>query len=391
MSAPIDLLIGPDCNLYVAHYGVISRFDTSTGNQAAPFPSSTGMPGTAQFVAQGAGDLGQPGGLTFGPDGHLYVSDQGTNMVLRYDGETGAFLERFVGSGSGGLSRPTALTFGPAGDLFVASYDNDAIMRYDGITGEPKPSIEGGSTAEFVLSGAGGLDGPSDFLFRNGDLFVASEMGGTACGPHPCGQLIEYSGTYGDLIRVLTSSVVAPSGLTLDRYGWIILTTSMDDFFIQQFGVLLGDNRGHFGHTQAGTIGNSDLIFLPDSCFQPSAVPNGAFGRPMTIERLNPFGEVLRISWDVRTCPSADYNLLYGTLDSVEDYELEGAECDADASGVHTWFGVPAGNLWFIVVGNASVTDTEGSWGQDSDGNERGVVSGFCGITSRDEMGTGCP
>ncbi|MEG7521656.1 MAG: hypothetical protein M3H12_00930 [Chromatiales bacterium] len=37
-------------------------------------------------------------GITFGPDGNLYVSDASLDAVQRFDGTTGAFIDFFVGS-----------------------------------------------------------------------------------------------------------------------------------------------------------------------------------------------------------------------------------------------------------------------------------------------------
>jgi hypothetical protein len=52
---------------------------------------------------------------------------------------------------------------------------------------------------------------------------------------------------------------------------------------------------------------------------------------------------------------------------------------------------VPAGNVWFVIVGDDDGT-TEGSWGTDGNGAQRGgvTVSGLCGMTTRDNTGT-CP
>ena len=45
------------------------------------------------------GGLQGPKDLVFSPNGkYLYVSSFITNEILRYDGETGAFLEKFIGS-----------------------------------------------------------------------------------------------------------------------------------------------------------------------------------------------------------------------------------------------------------------------------------------------------
>jgi hypothetical protein len=49
--------------------------------------------------------------VLIGPDGHLYVSNEGGSNVQRYDGTTGLFLGTFASGG--GLDNPTYLTFTP--------------------------------------------------------------------------------------------------------------------------------------------------------------------------------------------------------------------------------------------------------------------------------------
>ena len=66
------------------------------------------------FVLPGSGGLIVPVDLVFGPDGNLYVAsaeNNGNGSVLRYDGHTGAFLDAFVPTGTGGISGPRALLF----------------------------------------------------------------------------------------------------------------------------------------------------------------------------------------------------------------------------------------------------------------------------------------
>lgn len=65
-------------------------------------------------------------GITFGPDGHLYVTSAHTARVLRYHGVTGAFLDDLSG---GALAAPIALTFGPDGHLYVTGAGQ--VTRYN--------------------------------------------------------------------------------------------------------------------------------------------------------------------------------------------------------------------------------------------------------------------
>ena len=175
MNQPWAVLFGPhDHHLYVStgEFGGpgqlkgVLRYDGNTGAFIDNFAVG--------------GNLASPRGIIFGPDGNLYVADrkyigQGWQLegrVARFDGTTGAYLGDFIPLGSGGLSVPTQLVFGPsvedAGrlDLYVVSTGTDSVLRYDGTTGS--------FLGEFVASATGGLEGPVNMTFGpDGDLYVA--------------------------------------------------------------------------------------------------------------------------------------------------------------------------------------------------------------------------
>ena len=146
---------GPDGNLYVSDEGATSqvlRFNGQTGAYMGVFASG--------------GGLLVPRGLKFGPDGNLYVVHgigNGNGYVLRYNGTTGAFIDVFA---SGNNVDPIDIAFGPDNNLYVTDVSSHKVARYSGTTGE--------SLGDFVTPDSGGLDVPIDLKFRGKYLYVAS-------------------------------------------------------------------------------------------------------------------------------------------------------------------------------------------------------------------------
>jgi len=139
----------------------------------------------------------------------------------------------------------------------------------------------------------------------------------------------------------------------------------------------------------------------PGSCNMPVCAPltpsgakpvaDGITGAPMTAVRTNASGSTIDLTWHVTTCSSADHHVLYGNLANVASVTAIGAACNLGTTGSATWAGVPAGSLWFVVVGDDDAT-VEASWGTDGVGGQRGgtTASGLCGTTTRDNSGV-CP
>jgi len=145
------------------------------------------------------------------------------------------------------------------------------------------------------------------------------------------------------------------------------------------------------GDTIAGRLGVDNITAGGSAAAPPPPVPDGRFGSPMLASRGNADGSLIQLSWDVTTCKATDYHILFGSLSTVSSLVLDGGVCAIGDSGTFDWAAAPAGDLWFLPVGNDGV-DTEGSWGRDSADAERGgnTVSGECGMVDRDNTGT-CP
>jgi sugar lactone lactonase YvrE len=122
------------------------------------------------FIAAGTGGLVSPDDMNYGPDGNLYVSS-GTNTtgsILRFDGQTGAFIDVFATSPT--LRRPYGHAFGPDGKLYVASFRSDEIQTFDAATGAFLGVFAAGTGT------ADGLNGPNDLYFGpDGKLYVTTQ------------------------------------------------------------------------------------------------------------------------------------------------------------------------------------------------------------------------
>lgn len=180
-SAASGITFGPDGHLYVAaplqNWGDypqgIKKLDGQTNRSL----------GT--FLEGGRGYENALSELTFRPDGRLYALT--ATGVERFDGQTGAVLGTFVPVGRGGLADPSAMVFGPDGHLYVASASGDSVLKFDGSTGA--------FLQVFVAPGTGGLDWPSALAFApDGALCVAGRASN---------QILRFAPDTGALLGVL--------------------------------------------------------------------------------------------------------------------------------------------------------------------------------------------
>lgn len=217
----------------------VVRFDGKTGKRVSV------------FVPSRNGGLSGVHGITFGPDGHLYVNNRNRHSILRYHGRTGALIDTFVPAGTGGLDTNIGILFGPDGHLYVSCFYQNRVMRFHGKTGE--------FLDDFVASGSGGLNGAYGMTFGpDGNLYVASHVSHT---------VLCYDGRTGAFLREIfspgTLGIVHPIGVTFGPDGHLYVT-GRDSNFVARFHGATGAYLGQFVPEGSGLIGGAGLRFGPD-------------------------------------------------------------------------------------------------------------------------------
>lgn len=100
LSLPEHMVADASGNIYVtnAGSGTVTQY-----NAAGDF--------LGVFITTGAGGLGEPSCITIGPEGDLYICSMDTNQILKFDGESGAFIEVFADSSNSQIEQPVSLVF----------------------------------------------------------------------------------------------------------------------------------------------------------------------------------------------------------------------------------------------------------------------------------------
>jgi Ca2+-binding RTX toxin-like protein len=119
--------------------------------------------GEATSLSQFTGVNPSPYGLTLGPDGYLYVADEG-GFVWRVDRNTGA--KSALATLPGGTN-PIDVGFDAQGRLLMVDYDNDSISYVDLTTGALTPFAAPASPASSGYN--------SIAILRDGTVYVSDE------------------------------------------------------------------------------------------------------------------------------------------------------------------------------------------------------------------------
>lgn len=140
LQSPKGLAIGPDGALYIADAGHarVRKIDSAGRISTVAGTGSAGFSG--DNVSATRARLDRPEGLSFGPDGILYIADAGNNRIFKVEN---GILSTVAGTGGSGLSgdgqpatqadlnSPRGVAVGPDGAIYIADHDNDQVRMVD--------------------------------------------------------------------------------------------------------------------------------------------------------------------------------------------------------------------------------------------------------------------
>ena len=293
------------------------------------------------FATRGGGQFN---GITWGPNGNLFTSQQiggaGRWRIAEFDGETGAFIQNVIDVQNAGFSVAKGLVFGPDGDLFVGDFFRGRVARYDGTTFQEVASTPDGSIGTpsgmhispegnlMVLSGGnnlireynisdGGIDSMGDFVSiipgaiqpqdftwgPNGNMFITLGSGGGVA---------EVDGTTGAYIGNFTPSdnSLPTNGLAFDEFGRFLVSIVFPVSRIDAYDAATGVSQGIFiteGLSDVGSVPTLISIKQSDAPLACSAA-----------DLAEPFGELN--FFDV-----SEFLALFSASDPAADLNSDGA------------------------------------------------------------------
>jgi glucose/arabinose dehydrogenase len=185
---------GPDAN-----GDGVSELYVSSGNSVLRYDGVTGQP-VGTYITPGSGGLSSASGLTFdSTNTYVYVASSGSNQVLKYNAQTGAFVGV---AASAGVVQPNNVQFGPDGLMYVLSSGNNRILRFNS---------SGTYIDDYVPAGSGGMVFPLRLAFgSDGDLYVSAL--GTS--QSPVSQILRF-GTENEALFTVTNTTASTLPLTV--------------------------------------------------------------------------------------------------------------------------------------------------------------------------------
>jgi uncharacterized protein YjiK len=233
---------------------ILNDETTITISDAVATEGDTSLRYVDNFVSDSSGGILSPFGVTYGPDGNLYVSQSTFGGVKRFNGITGQFIDVFA-DGSSVANQASQMIFRD-GYLFVAT-GTTGILRFDAHTGAPAPA-DGKVGAQFVTPADQGIvQGVHGLAFGpDGQLYVTSNVSN---------QVLKYDSSSGAFLAIYVDAgsggLMSANALTFGADGHLYVASSGNSSVLRFQGPLEA-NPGAFLDTFVPS-GTGGLTWIP--------------------------------------------------------------------------------------------------------------------------------
>lgn len=208
---------------------------------------------TLEFVDFFVSVSGNPGitGVTFGPDGDMYLGGYNSDSVFRFDGTSGTPKGEVVRRSDGANGVDNGLVFGPDGLLYVPGFDSHNVIRWDPASGRAET---------FISSGSGGLRRTRGILFEpDGSGVLVSSEGS--------GEILRYHRD-GRFDRRLAQFPFGPNGMAYAADGSLLVTGFGGDR-VERIDARTGASLGRLVNANAGGLSGATFLSI-----LPAAIEN---------------------------------------------------------------------------------------------------------------------
>ena len=285
LCAPEGPVAGPDgWILNVCSFTRAAAWPTRGGDICA---THVGTPGSTErlFNTSGDGVDGIPAALAFGPDGALYVTDEGHRAILRVtpDGTRSRWVDAFDGEP---LNGPNDLCFDADGSCFFTDPWGSSLAN-------PVGAVYGRAAAGDVHRIDSGMGFPNGIVVRGERLYVAETL-------RSCVWVYDIVSPGAAVDRRLfcrqppvpDAPVCGPDGMAFDSEGNLLVT--------------------HYGsgHVFVYDAGGVEVDRIPCGGTSPTNVCFGGADHTTLFITVDDTGEIVTVDWGVRGqtldfCPSA--------------------------------------------------------------------------------------
>ena len=251
LSAHSGVAVDGVGNIYIANSG---------GNNIVEIPVIKGVlanaSATALSISANSTALKTPSGVAVDSLGNLYIADTGNSRIVYVPNLSGTLNTAAAAAYGSGLSGPLGVSVDINGNVYVADTGNGAIAK-----------LSAPLTSKAQLNVVTGLSNPSAVVADPSGSLIVVNKGNASVEKFPL-----ISGLFG-APTYIGGTIAAPYGVTLDQYGNLIVTDSVNALVTGIGRVQSTLPFGNWNVTststpQTATIsdsGNSSLIFnTPD-------------------------------------------------------------------------------------------------------------------------------